>query len=40
MAMRSSCDLLLDGLALIFTGGHPAAAPVLRRAIAAFGSTR
>jgi hypothetical protein len=23
MAMRSSCDLLLDGLALIFTGGTP-----------------
>ena len=30
------CDLLLDGLALIFTGGRPAATPVLRRALAAF----
>ena len=28
-------DLLLDGLALIFTDGAPAAAPTLRRAIAA-----
>ena len=33
------CDLLLDGLALVFTDGRPAAAPVLRRAIAAFAST-
>ena len=32
------CDLLLDGLALIFTNGRPAAAPVLRRAVAAFAS--
>jgi DNA-binding CsgD family transcriptional regulator len=32
------CDLLLDGLALVFTGGRPAAAPVLRRAVAAFAS--
>ena len=32
------CDLLLDGLALIFTGGRPAATPVLRRALAAFAS--
>jgi DNA-binding CsgD family transcriptional regulator len=31
-------DLLLDGLALIFTEGRPAATPVLRRAIAAFAS--
>ena len=29
-------DLLLDGLALIFAEGMPAAAPLLRRAIAAF----
>ncbi|MGH2741930.1 MAG: AAA family ATPase, partial [Thermoleophilaceae bacterium] len=33
------CDLLLDGLALVFTDGRPAAAPVLRRAVAAFAST-
>ena len=33
------CDLLLDGLALIFTEGRPAATPVLRRAVAAFAST-
>jgi DNA-binding CsgD family transcriptional regulator len=32
-------DLLLDGFALIFTEGRLAAAPVLRRAIAAFAST-
>ena len=32
-------DLLLDGLALVFTDGRPAAAPVLRRAVAAFAST-
>ena len=32
------CDLLLDGLALIFTEGRPAATPVLRRALAAFAS--
>jgi DNA-binding CsgD family transcriptional regulator len=32
------CDLLLDGLALIFTGGRPAATQVLRRALAAFAS--
>ena len=31
-----ACDLLLDGLALIFTEGRSAATPVLRRAIAAF----
>jgi DNA-binding CsgD family transcriptional regulator len=30
------CDLLLDGLALVFTDGRPAAAPVLKRAVAAF----
>ena len=30
------CDLLLDGLALIFTEGRPVATPVLRRAVAAF----
>jgi len=30
------CDLLVDGLALIFTDGRPAATPVLRRAVAAF----
>ena len=33
------CDLLLDGLALVFTDGRPAAAPVLRRAVAAFAGT-
>jgi DNA-binding CsgD family transcriptional regulator len=33
------CDLLLDGLALIFTDGRPAAALVLRRAVAAFAGT-
>jgi DNA-binding CsgD family transcriptional regulator len=32
------CDLLLDGLALIFTEGTRAAAPMLRRAVAAFKS--
>ncbi|HEX7195293.1 MAG TPA: AAA family ATPase, partial [Candidatus Limnocylindria bacterium] len=32
------CDLLLDGLALVFTEGRPAATPVLQRAIAAFAS--
>jgi DNA-binding CsgD family transcriptional regulator len=32
-------DLLLDGLALVLTEGRPAAAPVLRRAVAAFAST-
>jgi DNA-binding CsgD family transcriptional regulator len=31
-------DLLLDGLALIFTAGRRAATPVLRRALAAFAS--
>jgi DNA-binding CsgD family transcriptional regulator len=29
-------DLLLDGLALVFTEGRPAAAPLLRRAVAGF----
>jgi DNA-binding CsgD family transcriptional regulator len=29
-------DVLLDGLALVLTDGRPAAAPVLRRAVAAF----
>ena len=33
------CDLLLDGLALIFTEGTRAAAPMLRRAVAAFTSS-
>lgn len=33
------CDLLLDGLALVFTDGRPAAAPGLRRAVAAFASS-
>ena len=33
------CDLLLDGLALVFTEGRAASAPVLRRAVAAFAST-
>ncbi len=33
------CDLLLDGLALIFTEGRSAAVPVLRRAVAAFAGT-
>jgi DNA-binding CsgD family transcriptional regulator len=32
-------DVLLDGLALVFIDGRPAAAPVLRRAVAAFAST-
>ena len=32
-------DLLLDGLALFFTEGRHAAAPVLRRAVAAYAST-
>jgi DNA-binding CsgD family transcriptional regulator/tetratricopeptide (TPR) repeat protein len=32
------CDVLLDGLALVFTDGRPTAAPVLRRAVAAFAS--
>jgi DNA-binding CsgD family transcriptional regulator len=32
-------DLLLDGLALIFTGGRPAATPVLTRAVAGFAGT-
>jgi DNA-binding CsgD family transcriptional regulator len=32
----SPCDLLLDGLALVFTEGRPAAAPVLKRAATAF----
>ena len=32
------CDQLLDGLALVFTGGRLAAAPLLRRAISAFTS--
>jgi DNA-binding CsgD family transcriptional regulator len=30
------CDLLLDGLALVFTDGRATAVPVLRRAVAAF----
>jgi DNA-binding CsgD family transcriptional regulator len=30
------CDLLLDGFALVFTEGRPAAAPVLKRAAMAF----
>ena len=33
------CDLLSDGLALVFTDGRPAAVPVLTRAVAAFAST-
>ena len=33
------CDLLLDGLALIFTEGTRVAAPMLRRAVAAFTSS-
>ena len=33
-----SCDLLLEGLALVFTKGRLAATPVLQRAIAAFAS--
>jgi DNA-binding CsgD family transcriptional regulator len=32
-------DLLLDGFALVFTDGRPAAAPVLQRAATAFGGT-
>ncbi|TNC52297.1 hypothetical protein FHE65_00580 [Mumia zhuanghuii] len=31
-------DLLLEGLALVFTDGRPAAVPALRRAVAAFAS--
>ncbi len=34
-----ACDLLLDGFALVLTDGRPAAAPVLRRAVAAFATT-
>ena len=30
------CDLLLDGFALVFTDGRPAATPVLQRAATAF----
>ena len=33
-----ACDLLLDGLALVFTEGRPAAAPLIRRAVAVFAS--
>ena len=33
------CDVLLDGLALIFTDGVRAAAPMLRRAVATFNSS-
>jgi DNA-binding CsgD family transcriptional regulator len=33
------CDLLLDGLAMVFISGRAAAAPLLRRAVAAFAST-
>jgi ATP/maltotriose-dependent transcriptional regulator MalT len=32
-------DLLLDGFALVFTEGRPAAAPVLQRAVTAFAGT-
>jgi DNA-binding CsgD family transcriptional regulator len=32
-------DLLLEGLASVFTDGRPAAAPMLRRAVTAFAST-
>ncbi|HJY56585.1 MAG TPA: LuxR family transcriptional regulator [Streptosporangiaceae bacterium] len=32
-------DLLLDGLALLVTGGYPAGAPVLRRAVSTFRGT-
>jgi DNA-binding CsgD family transcriptional regulator len=32
-------DLLLDGLAVVFTDGRPAAAPLLKRAVAAFASS-
>ena len=35
---RCPCDLLLEGLALVFTEGRRAAVPVLRRAVAAFSS--
>jgi DNA-binding CsgD family transcriptional regulator len=34
-----ACDLLLDGLALVFTDGRPAAAPMLRSAVDAFAGT-
>jgi DNA-binding CsgD family transcriptional regulator/tetratricopeptide (TPR) repeat protein len=33
------CDLLLDGFALVFTEGRPAAGPVLQRAATAFAGT-
>ncbi len=33
-----ACDLLLDGFALVLTGGRAAATPLLRRAVAAFAS--
>jgi DNA-binding CsgD family transcriptional regulator len=36
---RLPCDLLLEGLASVFTEGRPAAVPLLRRAVAAFLST-
>jgi DNA-binding CsgD family transcriptional regulator len=36
---RLPCDLLLDGLAMVFTDGRSAAVPVLQRAITAFSSS-
>jgi hypothetical protein len=38
-AAVSAADLLLEGLALLVSGGHAAAVPVLRRALAALGSS-
>jgi DNA-binding NarL/FixJ family response regulator len=35
-----ACDLLLDGLATLYTAGYPAGAPRLERALAAFRSER
>src|SRR6185312_4368905 len=38
-AAVSAADLLLEGLALLVSAGHAAAVPVLRRALAALGSS-
>lgn len=38
-AAVNAADLLLEGLALLVSGGHAAAVPVLRRALAALGSS-
>ena len=39
LVLGCPCDLLLEGLALVFTDGRRAAVPVLGRAVAAFSST-